>query len=197
MRAYLIGVGIKVEKAILAILSIILIAGCIGESSSGTGLAGSSLVQNILEPDEPAQAEIPKLPIGLTLSVGEPASTSVLAVTVKEAEIVKSYDADTGTVTAPEGRAFILIDATIQQNGPYTIDAGRDKFFVTGKDMVDKYGGSYAGTDGLIGTTALEGGKAVSGKAVFEIPETLEGPIVVYEFGTQITVTNMVGWKVR
>ena len=184
--------GIKLDKALL-LLTILLVAGCVSgglTGQTGTPQAGET------GSEEAVVEEPPKLPIGLTLGVGAPASTAVLDVTVKSAEIANSYTTDAGTVTASAGKTFILIDVEIRHKGSIAVDAGRGKFFATDANMQDRYGSSYSGTDGLVGSANLVGDDVISGKAAFEVPEGLPGLKVVYEFGTDITVTNMVAWNI-
>ena len=177
------------QKTILFLLPVILVAACVG--SSGTGLVGTSVVE---EKAAPAPVEDKTLPIGLTLAVGDSASTYSYDVIVTSAQITKSYATGSGTVTAPAGKKFILIDAKIDQKADMAVNIGRSNFFATDKGMITQYPSSYAGNDGLVGLTILAPGESISGKAAFEVPENIQGPIVVYNFGAEITVTNMVGW---
>lgn len=165
-----------------------MIAGCIG-----TGPVAQIGTQDAVQDAAPPEPQ--PFPIGLTLGVGSAANTAVLDVNVLSAQVTKSYTSDDKTVTAPAGKTFIVIEAEIKQKGPLEIEVGRGKFFATDADMFDKYPSSYAGTDGLVGSTILTGGESITGKAAFEVPEGLQGMKVVYEFGADITVTNMVAWN--
>jgi len=178
------------QKILLLLVSVLLVAGCVNDGTSA-GLVGSVLAGN----DAPEVVEDPTLPIGLVLPVGDPATASVLEVVVTDAKIVKSYEADGKKIEPFEGKAFIIIDVEITQRGSHDIPAGRSRLFVTDQDMIDRYPSSYAGKDGLVGLEVLKGGKTISGKAAFEIPEGLKNPLIVYEFGADITVTNMVAWE--
>jgi len=166
--------------------------GCTGQGSPTAKI--QDLVLKDTTPAAPPEPQ--KLPIGLTLAVGEAASTYSYDVTITSAETVTSYTTDSGTVSAGAGKKFILIEAKIDQKADIAVSVGRSNFFATDSEMITKYSSSYAGKDGLVGSTQLAPGESTTGKAAFEVPENIQSPMVVYEFGPDITVTNMVGWNI-
>ena len=182
------------KTTLALLLPIILVAGCIG-GGSNSATPDTGLFLGVFD-NEPEAAAIPTLPIGLMLGDGETADTVALAVTIKNIEVSDSYTTDQGTITAGEGKTFVLADVTIVHKANGEIEAGRDKLFVADGGMVGSYPSSYSGNNGLVGSTLLSGGQTISGRAAFEVQKGLEGLRIVYHFGPHITVTNMVGWHV-
>ena len=156
--------------SLLVMISIFLVS-CIEEEPTASNGNGS---------EEPAQ----------NLSIGQSAQTSTERATVISATKVYSFEhgenwlGNPYTEEAPEGKAFIIIDARIENIGDDSLYAIQSDFSLTDSEGY-KYDVTYypVPDDGFESQEIYEGQQS-RGKILFEVPDGATGLRVQYDFGT-------------
>jgi len=161
---------------VILLISLVLVSGCVEEVPT----KGDKTIQKTETP-EATQTK-------LELKLGEVAKTSKMEVVVISAEKTVSYynslwEED---VEAEKGKLFVIVETELKNVGSDVEYADPDDF-----SMSDSEGFKYDPEGGFLGAdienalkyTKLLPGERIAGKLVFEVPETVTGLKVKYNFG--------------
>lgn len=185
---------------ILAMIIAAFVFGMSGNTSPTTTSVSTNVKPNSGTTYAPqATTGIPTL---LELTVPSTAENPERQVTVSSVQKTSTYywTGVSGTkypTTAKSGNTFIFIDAVVKNIGSDRMYASAGDFSMSDSEGNRYDPAMYSGDDSLGYFTELYKNQKVSGKVLFEVPQTAKSLVLYYDFGNAFSGTKLASWKIN